>query len=164
MTTVRAQHYLFAHRALPALFHARPAEFIATLQREGDTFLRFLWQRVGKGLKESDRLAPEGLGYQVRESDGTTIALVALPTPLAATEAYYVALVQRAQTQNLVVSENPARLYTLEYGIGPEGQPQTFLCEWTPNRVHVNLGSGPEPTREAFLQTILKLIGGEAHA
>ena len=47
--------------------------------------------------------------------------------------------------------------YTLERGLTEGGGERTVLCAWTP-RGHENYGTGPEPTPEAFLKALCRLL------
>jgi hypothetical protein len=145
----RKQHYMFAHKLLPSILSNEPANFIGTLEKGGNDFLYYLWDRLGSYLKESDLVAREGLDCQINQlDDDTTIALVTLPPPQKLTEAYFVAAVYRPPM---------TRFITLEYADQTPERIRTFLCEWKGN-YHSNLGNGPEPTLGAFFETVVKLI------
>ncbi len=159
-TGPRDHHYAFAHRVLPAVFYSDPGKFFEILNTEG-SFLRFLWKQVGSELAEGNRLAADELRYDINYlENGTMIALVTLPSPQGVTEAYFVAIVYRPPARQHKFFEEKAlvRFITLEYGAQMDGAPRTVLCEWNAKRMHLNLGDGPEPKAEAFLEAVYALL------
>lgn len=147
---------MFVHQALPAMFFANPAKFVTTLVERGDEVLHTLWHQVGQQVREANRISPAGLSAETRQlEDETRLVLITLPAPKGVTEAYFVALAYRPPTQQ----KGLTRFITLEYSLSLEGSPGTMLCEWTAEGQHGNLGQGPEPTLEAFLEAVGRLIG-----
>ena len=148
---------MFAHQILPALFFNTTEKFIPYLEKEEIKFLQTSWDKLGAKLGKKDFLPSDGLKFEVNRFDnGTVIAIITLPSPHAITEAFFTAVVYRAPTND---QELIARYFTLEYGYSSSDDNfRTVLCEWTPDKIHHNLGTGPEPTSEAFLNIINKQI------
>src|SRR3989304_1904701 len=86
----RAQHYMFAHQAMPQAFFGDPFGFINHLARDGDGFLRSYWDRLGERIEQPrDHVDSAYLHGEIRElDDQIKAALITLPEPLAITEAY----------------------------------------------------------------------------
>lgn len=66
---------------------------------------------------------------------------------------------QERQTWNI-----PVLFFTLELGENIDGQQRTMLCQWQREDDgsvrHVSHGDGPEPTREAFLAAVGRVLMG----
>lgn len=153
----RAQHYVFAHRALRDLFFDSPDEVLAILKDEHrDDLLLDLWNRVGEEVGKSSLIAADGLSCEIRMLDDTTVAMIILPTPQALNEAYFVALVYgRCSAGNKALTH----FITLEHSIDlGDGSPANLLCEWEGSGGHMNMGYGCEPTLEAFFEEVCNLL------
>jgi len=98
------QQIQFVTQAIAALFHDSPREFLFYLERDGNDFLRFYWDKVGDDVKEHKNFA--GMGYEFRNGN----AFIKLPQPTEIGEAYYIALLYK---QNLLFSTT--RVFVLEY-------------------------------------------------
>ncbi|UGT40001.1 hypothetical protein LTV02_28730 [Nocardia yamanashiensis] len=144
----RAQHYQFAHRLLAHMARSRGAELVKRVAPENWTAaLTDWWNGLGSTLPAADRLAPTGLSGRLIERDGSRIVLVTLPEPTASPEAYFAAFVVPPEA-------GECRYYTLEYSVDPlGGEPYTTLGQWSDGS-HINMGPGPAPTAEAFLDAI----------
>lgn len=153
MSDPRKHHYIFAHQALPGLFHANPDKFIELVNQAGPSLINEIWQQLAEELEPADRLPADGLGCELKRlSNDTLVALITLPAPLGMTEAYFIALAYRPEVRrNLLFKEKDAivRFITLENGFTLDNEPRTVLCEWT-KEAHLNRGDGPPPTLEAF--------------
>jgi hypothetical protein len=153
----RRHHYIFAHKALPALFFHDPERFLNALSRDGSRMLSVLWKRVGDDLVESDRMEATGLDFEVHTTTNrTTIGIIKLPTAERITEAYFVAAAYRPAT---VGGEILRRVLTLEYVRGlADSEPKTVLCEWLMDGNHRNLGHGTDPRLGAFAQKVRRMV------
>lgn len=149
----RPHHYTFAHRILPTLFFRNPQQLCEYLTPSfGVDYLKLHWdsisRRIGSETPPSTGLACEAH----RLEDGTTIIVVTMPSPVAVTEAYYIALVYRTE---------PAltRYFTLEFGISfnPSITNPRVLCEWT-GETHNNYGSQNAPDQAAFLKLVIEKL------
>jgi hypothetical protein len=134
------------------VFFQNPPALLRTLSREKEALLKELWDFVGDKVVERDREAgrrlSSGLALTLREtSSGRSILVVTLPPPQEPPEAYFVGLILE-----------PPRYITLERGTNLAGGTRTVLCEWT-ERIHANMGDGPEPTIESFVHALGSLAG-----
>jgi hypothetical protein len=148
---------MFAHRVLPSLFFQDPERFLEILKKEGITFLRFFWDKLGSSLDAEDVQPLHGVNYETRVlEDGTSIAMIEFPKPEHVTEAYFAALVYRPLSAG---GESIQRYFTLEYGITlSEPGERSVLCEWTVDNHHLNFGDGPEPTSRAFFTAVCEKL------
>lgn len=152
----RKHHYTFAHKLLPAAFFDDPVKFMTAFREEGSVYLWFCWDQVGKTLPESDRLPKGALDFRLVSLGSNTDALViALPTPKGMTEAHYMALVHRpAQSPTTAAL---TRVIALENSADENDTPMTCLCEWA-GEMHMNLGEGPEPTLDKFVDAVRAVL------
>lgn len=143
----RRQHYDFAHRILPKLIAESPDRVLDILAGEqGDSFLEQMWKHASEAVPEDQRIAERPARHVRHLPLGRMAVVIALPTPLAVTEAHFVAVVAAAPKS--------VRYFTLELGVDyPNEEPRTVFCEWTGGS-HMNFGSGPAAELGAFLDTI----------
>jgi hypothetical protein len=156
----RGQHYVFAHRIIPQVFFGDPAAFMGYLLRDGDQFLRFYWDRIGERVENPhDLVDPGGLHGEIRKLDNhVQVALIALPEPQFATEAYFIAAAYHPELDGKIL----ARYYTLEYGVSfLDNAPYTVLGGWVAGG-HINMGDGPPPEIEGFYEVIRAKLVDEA--
>lgn len=157
----RNQHYYFAHVALRALAGEDPERLITALAApESENFLIDLWNAVGKdvaqgGDEPQPAVIPAGLEAVPARVAGRSAALVVLPPPRAATEAYFVAIVLNHELDEPAKPSPEPEFYyfTLERGIASDGSPRTIFCQWE-DSVHKNFGDGPPADARAFLDYI----------
>jgi len=158
----RGQHYTFAHQVLPRLFHADPGRFIASLSSGGDDLLHSLWDDVGKHVDQSELVAPEGLGHQIRKiQKWNNNCFDRAAGPQRAQQRHtlprlYIALRKRGCSPDkgpLLVSSHwsvASTWRTRAQGLCcVSGPPAIFTATWA---------SGPEPTLEAFFATVCNMI------
>jgi hypothetical protein len=151
----KSQHYLFAYEAIPILFKTQTKMFKEYIDKDGDKFLRFWWDHVGKNVLVEYERPGVGLTHDDRKlEDGTTITLITLPEP-EISEAFFLALVKPPDNRFLFWKGMP-RVIALERGQRSDGTLKTILGEWTARGNHVIIGPGPEPALDAFYETILK--------
>jgi hypothetical protein len=149
----RPHHYQFAHIALPRMAEKVGHSLLDTPPPEGLTALLVAaWGETGDRLPAEDRLIGDGLSGEVFDIDGHRMLVVTMPPPLHPPEAYLAALVRPAGSD----SSTGLRCFTLELGTGPEVQP-TVIGEWVAGG-HRNYGPGPEPTVDAFVAALDKLL------
>ena len=143
----RPHHYNFAHRLFPEVAAASPDLLLATLiGRDGEGYLRHLWQLAGDGLPPEQVLEPVGLELSIETIADASAVVVTLPTPENAIEATYVALVDVQPREG----DRRVRYFTLEAGIDLATQrAMTFLCEWDGER-HLNHGPAAAPDQATF--------------
>ena len=129
-------------------------------------FLQRRWDECGQGLPTSETVAPAGLRASAHQNGDQLAAVIALPAPLAVTEAYFVALVcqvpppppadkSAASLDNYRAElvQLPVQYWTLEWGFTLD-QPRTVLGIWNSEGAHLNLGDGPPPDEAAFVEAI----------
>ena len=165
-------HYVFAHRALPAVFFERPQLTMIQLvvpEEDGTTFLESFWEFVGTRLDEPPMSGAALRQETIRHGDDF-IAVITLPPPQQMAEAFMVALVVQTDDGNLQPEAEGGphpggprcHYFTLELGVAEDFEtPRTVLCGWENNK-HLNYGDGPpEPTIEAFVAAIYALLSEE---
>ena len=166
----REQHYIFAHRFLPAVARQMGAVLVFLLANEDkrDDFLRSAWEDCGTGEVGDDLVAPDGLRASVAKAGEQLIAIVTLPTPQRITEAHFVAILSdlppetddedaddpedAREVLRLILRSMPVRYFTLEQGIPLGGRARTAFCEWTEGGAHLNMGDGPAPDETEFFR------------
>lgn len=164
----RRQHYLFAHRLMPQVAHQWGANTVLLLDDPAAApgFLERRWAECAEGLPPNELVAPNELRASVHQSDDQLAAVIALPAPIAVTEAYFVAIAcqippqppadkSEASLENYRagLAQMPVQYWTLEWGFTLD-QPRTVLGMWTNEGAHLNLGDGPAPDEAAFVEAI----------
>lgn len=172
-----AQHHLFAHGVLPSLLWEGDGMLGILANPENQEYLTTIWNAVPKTpdflavcaghrkqmedprakqmmremgvIPESTEqfsavLPPDGLCYSSHWIGGEHLVfLVELPPPTQLTEAHFVCITSSPEIQ----------YFTLEKSQTDAGRECTAFCSWTAES-HFNFGSGPEPTKEAFLKKL----------
>lgn len=169
----RAQHYTFAHRALPSIASQMGAISVLILSdpERGSEFLHEVWDDCGQSQTGRDLVEPDGLGATVTQTKDKLIAVVTLPQPEVAPEAHFVAILsglppetededdevseEAHEVLRLMLRSMPIRYFALEKGMLLDGTAYTVFCEWTSEGSHLNMGDGPPPTEEAFLEFLV---------
>lgn len=64
---------------MPSLAFSRPEQLLTTLSHDADTFLKTVWENVGKDLHRKERLAAHGLACEVLTTEVGSVALIQLP-------------------------------------------------------------------------------------
>ncbi|MFP4436329.1 MAG: hypothetical protein ACLFVO_03705 [Chloroflexaceae bacterium] len=157
----RGQHYAFAHRVLPALAWTHPDRLLELLtSSERDAFLQAVWASAGEQQPPADQVDGAVLHSSIHHHGPHTISLIILPPPIASIEAYFVALVfTDASAANIAATgSDSVRCFTLESGRNIFTEEEyTVLAEWRQDG-HYNLGSGPPPESQAFLERLTALL------
>lgn len=163
MEVERTQQRVFVEEALTTLFHRTPEQFLGFLNRDGNVFLRFYWDRVGQNLKLSQKVIPYGLDFEFRKPERrATIALVTLPEPQVNREAYFVALIYRPyRVTPILMLSDTTKMIVLERRDEPAGEPATLLVEWTRRMEREVIGPGPPPVLKDFYRDVIRLVYGE---
>jgi hypothetical protein len=163
----RGQHYYFAHAALKALAFEDPERLVIALAAPGaDQFLVEMWHAVGKdaiaqtGDAKDGNLPADGLESIPARVAGRPTALVRLPTPVASTEAYFVAIVLNHELEEPKKPDPEPQVYyfTLEKGFALDGSTRTVFAQWDETS-HRNFGDGPAPQPRALLDFIANHLG-----
>ncbi len=160
MVSERTQQIVYFEEVLPSVFHDSPGEFLFYLERDGNKFLRFYWDKAGMNFPESTRVEAFGLNYLIREPQkDVTIALVLLPAPQVIGEAFFEALIYRPRrvTPILRISDMTS-VFALTMAVVEGGVHQTNIIERTRKDATLEHGVGPAPVVEDFYQAVLELI------
>ncbi|MBN2678226.1 MAG: hypothetical protein JXR32_09215 [Anaerolineaceae bacterium] len=160
MTSERSQAVIFQEDALPSVFHQTPEEFIYYLERDGNKFLTFYWDQIGKKYPEEERADSYGLHYIIRKPQKkVTIVLVLMPAPQKEGEAYFEAFVYRPSRVTPILRINDmTSVFSLVMITPINDSPKTFIMERTRKGVSLEHGAGPQPVVEDFFQAVLELI------
>jgi hypothetical protein len=149
-----SQHYQFAYKALPILFHNQSSDFLTYLARDGVEFLKFYWNYVATETDDDGKSPADGMAYEVREiAGGQKLVLITLPKPRKPPEAYFLAMLTPPVKRSVLPWRNYARVVGLEYHL--DG---THLCDLTPRALRVDQGIGPRPVLEDFYKAARKLM------
>jgi hypothetical protein len=157
---MKSHLYFFAHRALTEMAFSDPTRFFRELTGPGGAgFLAAVWAVAGKRCGSAR--PPEGLRHFVtRVGDETVIACIQPPPPEATAEAHFVAIVGRVDLPGAKAGKvfRSVRFFALEKAAPIDPGVSTYLCEWTNDGVHQNLGPGPEPEEAAFIQALSRAL------
>jgi hypothetical protein len=153
----RSVSYLFAHRALPTLFHADPQSFFQRLQKNGRLLLGMLWDKCARSVDASG--VPIELDVRlIRQGGDTTMALITLPLPRCEGEAFFTAAWQGTQTRLFTRTLGRPRYFTLERQDLHEQS--TEIGEWDREGRHSH-GAGPAAQPAEFLAALERLMSAE---
>ena len=157
----RDQHYLFAHRILPAIARRSPGQILEDLSdpEDADEVLRLIWDIPAEDLAGRDIVESEGLRAVVRRFEAYRIGIVKLPPALKMTEAYFVALVfGSAPNEEGAIEPALSRYIALERTFdSDEGEVSTVLGEWAEDS-HLNYGAGPAPELDLFFERVCEML------
>jgi hypothetical protein len=136
--------------------------------------LHELWMTAGQSLAEGGRDArqvpsSEGLSVTRTRLAGRACAVIEMPRPQAATEAYYVAAVldhNLDQSREAPPQSHPQLFYyTLEKGTNlTDGSDRTMLCRWASKTARASLGDGPPAEKKAFLEAVERMVTEQTRA
>jgi hypothetical protein len=157
----RCHHYTLAHLALRDAAFQHPVAFLGLLASpRAQAFLTEVYRSVEDHCREREprpSFGPEDLKIHTVRAGRYPCAVVEMPAPRSAAEAYFVAAVLLADPAEELPDPKDVQLryFTLEEGfVFPGAPPRTVLAEWTADRTHVNFGDGPPPQVTAFVAAI----------
>jgi len=156
-------HYLLIHTALRQLAFSKPVKLLEALDSPRCEGL------FAQLLRNIDATLGEGVPCAFGASDikvsclllqNRPCAIVQMPAPERAAEAYFVAIWSRYEAYALAdqaIASSPANqplidYYTLERVSKPTPEWPACLCSWNSEGAHRNLGAGPSPSYEEFVQ------------
>ncbi|HWR65065.1 MAG TPA: hypothetical protein VN364_03000 [Bellilinea sp.] len=146
---------VFTDQTLPEVFHGAPGGLWQFLDRDGTKFLNFYWDAAAEKIPIHRRERPFGLNYVFSEPfPRTYVALITLPEPKVAGEAYYSALVYRPDRRILLVTDF-TRYFTLEKAGDDDGQAATRLVQWTTHLERVEFPDEIPPRTGPFLDAVM---------
>jgi hypothetical protein len=166
----RPQHTTFAQSALRALVAEDPEDAVITLSGPGaEEFLVGAWHEVGRDAARHDPdltpLPPAGLEAIPARLAGRPAALVKMPEPHAATEAYFVAVVLNHELADAPKASPEREFYyfLLEKSVAGPGGGGTTFSQWDDGAGgRRDLGPGPAPDARAFLERIAEHLTASA--
>ena len=149
----RQHHYLFAYMALPDFAFRDATRFLTSSPVLGKALVEAIWEFAGENVDE--RLPVAGLEFGVeRLPSGLPVAVVQLPAPVEAPEAYFAAIVRN--------QSGDTHYFTLERSVALDGSDEipTVLGTVDPRGgfQHANFGEGPPPDRRAFVEAVDRLL------
>jgi hypothetical protein len=145
----RKHHYYFAHRLLRQVFFEHYDPFYPRLAQDPPGELNALWQHVGNGLGERERLPADGLAEVSRQTkNNREIVIIALPEAKAMAEAVFVVLIGGEKEHTYLVYENTISFH--------EGEKLAVLCGWTAEGKHQNFGLRSSPDRKGLDEVLAK--------
>jgi hypothetical protein len=148
----------FALEALPDLFHQAPADFIKYLERDGNSFLLYYWNEVGKRLKLNPKVIPFGMDFAIHKLNAmTTIALVTLPRPDGVKGIYYEAFIHRPN-QVMMFTHDTTRVAALIQPVEDVENTPSILVDISHKLELEVVRTGVELRREAFHQAVISLL------
>lgn len=165
---VTRHHYDFGHIVLREACSLNPMAFCQVLASPGkEDFLENLWRVAcercdGQGPA---RFSSKEVAINSLLLENYPTILVTMPLPQVMTEAYYIAIVLLTPMDQIVAGAIPEQpsfgYYTLELGIGPNGDRYTVLCAWDGGK-HISFGDGPDADPTAFLQAVSEKIAEQS--
>ena len=155
-------HYVLGHIALRKICKDNPLDFFSIMgSSQREDFLNDVWKQVRKNCD------PEGAAtFDIADVEITACRIknfpaivITMPPPSETAEAFFVAIILKIDPQVEELPKQPDFAYlTLEKGINMDGTERSVLCGWTTDDSHMNYGDGPEPTQEAFVAAVEKMI------
>jgi hypothetical protein len=152
------QNVKFALEALPDLFHQAPADFLKYLERDGNNFLQYYWDEVGKRLKLNPKVIPFGMDFAIHQVNSTTtIALVTLPRPDDDKGVYYEAFIHRPN-RVMLLSRDTTRVAALIQPAEDVQNTPSVLVDISRKLELEVIRNGVELRRDAFHQAVLSVL------
>jgi hypothetical protein len=149
-------HYPFAHIALRQVAFAHPVRIFAILaSEEAAGLFDDLIAHMESATPTSAPCRFRGADIEVHPCSvqGRACAIVEMPEPQEAVQAYFVAIVSRLQVEDLGAAALAGLpegelldYYTFERPVVITEDRQTVFCSWTADNTHSNMGDGPPPT------------------
>ena len=166
----RPQHLTFAQSTLRSLVAEDPVDRVIALSGpEAEELLLGAWHEVGRDAARQDPdltpLPPTGLEAIPARLAGRPAALVKMPEPHAATEAYFVAVVLNHELADApkATPEREFYYFLLEKSVAGPGGGGTTFSEWdVATGGRRDLGPGPVPDARAFLERIAEHLTASA--
>ena len=156
-------HYWFAHVVLRTVCFCDPCLFLGKIASPArQEFLDDLWRVVCQTCDkhgEAD-FSSRDIKITISQIGDYPAILIQMPTPHFTTEAHMVCIILKTPIEEIetIDSKLEVRYFTLEKGVNMmTGGDRTVLCAWEEDDRH-NYGDGPEPTPQAFVEAITKLI------
>jgi hypothetical protein len=163
-TEPRCDHYSFAHVVLRDAAFQNPAGCVTSLASDNSAeFLNGLWHSVGLLCEEHGQamtLDPNDILIHKLPVGPYPCALLEMPTPEFATEAFFIALVLSVDLMNRSPQLPAKSLWylTLEYSTLLDCDIETVIGEWSSGGNYEVLCSGPAPELETFTSCVREIV------
>ena len=160
----RCDHYSFAHVVLRDAAFQNPAGCVTTLASENSAeFLNGLWHSVGLLCEEHGQamtVDPNDILIHKLPIGPYPCALIEMPTPQFATEAFFIALVLSVDLLNRSPQQPAKSLWylTLEYSKLADCDIETVIGEWDSAGRHEARGPGPAPELDTFTARVRDIV------
>ena len=150
-------HHFFAHYALRQVAFAEPVRIFGVLA--SDLRIKFfddLLRDLDTRTEERRTFSGSDIRFSGSSIGDRPCAILKMPAPTNPVEAYFIAIVGRLPAEQLSAQLSNAEAgplidyYTLERPVEVTPEDRSVFCAWTDDGSHINYGSGPEPTLEAF--------------
>ena len=156
----RLHHYHFAHDYLRTfcLLYPRQAFEILSSDKKDD-LIKDTWDEICKEFDKEQKteLTAEDIKVSTLRLGRYPVILVQMPEAKAVAEAIMVAIVLTSNVDSELPEDSKYRYFVLELGSDYKGGLRTVMCEWTAGN-HLNMGDGPNPQPESFLNVIEAII------
>ena len=156
MAKPRCAHYQMAHVALRSVALRNPQQFLTLLTspKARDLLSSLLEQVSDHCADQPPDFTADDFALHATRVLGSPCLVIEMPQALVPPEAHLVAAW-------LAINDGPEtaplRYFTLEAAHEMFGK-RTVLGEWDAKGDHLNLGQGPEPSVEAFVQAITAVV------
>jgi hypothetical protein len=153
-------HYALAHVVFRGMCEADPLRFFAMMASEKrDELLRSVWDHFCKTIKQPPEFDISDVKIETGAIDKFPLLILEMPPPREVTQAHFIGIILQLDPQQPLAEQIPPfRYFTLEKTVSFDEQPAgTVMCEWRENS-HSNYGTGPEPTRDAFVKKITEML------
>lgn len=161
----RCHHYTLAHYAIRMTALQYPIRFLYAMTTPASSdLLAALFDSVCAHCKdrgETPDFGPDDVKIHRMRVKGYPCAVIEMPEPAAAAEAYLTALVVPVEIGAAAPDDEDeveGRYFTLEKGGDLEPEGATVLCGWNREGAHLNYGPGPEPDVHAFVARLAEFI------
>ena len=156
----RLHHYYFAHVYFRTFCERYPRQAFEILSSDKkDDLIKDTWDEICKQFDKEQKteLTAEDIRVSTLRLGRYPVILVQMPEAKAIVEAIMVAIVLTPNVDSELPEDTKCRYFVLELGSDLEGGLRTVLCEWKSDG-HFNMGDGPEPQPESFLNAIEAII------
>jgi hypothetical protein len=138
-------HYYFGHISLRRLAYETPDLLPLADPDELQSLIESAMQEAAEfwGVSAQQRRdLVRKIRWTCRRIGESDAIIVTMPPPRIASECFFVAICRR--------SDGSPAYFTLERSVFSP----TVLCGWSADGIHLNYGSNPEPTIDAFIKAI----------
>lgn len=160
-STIRKNHYIFAHIALRSIAFNDPLRFLAIMASpDAQVFLRHIWEKVGEDCPAKKVVRYDGeFPVFTTRVHGFPAVMIQMPPPATMCEAYMIGVVVSVEMerQNPPEKNPPIQYLTLERSETTDGREVSVLCKWQgegDNMRHINMGRSCSPDLHSFAKML----------